>query len=182
MTTLDRQQAANILGVSIRTLDRYIKSGKIPVIRKNRRIEISRESLEIVSKKLKPKKRKPNVINKIKKDVSQTFVNFIKQIPKEPTKDDKTINLTKLSKQELTKTFSTDSKYIINYIDSLQSKLNSNKTYIQDLEKKLNYAKFQSQNLNKKIRMERINKLIFIVLFFILLFLQPVFWILTVYN
>lgn len=178
-TSYSREQAAEILGISTRTLDRYLKSKKIKSSQIQGRVRLYQTELEkfgeflgktIVTSENFITKEEPQTSKEIAIPQGQTEVlykNLYEEVKQELRDAYKDLQITnyKLGKLE---------EQLKNSVPLLEQR--NKEEEIKSLE--TNFEN-KSQDIEQKLKIERINKWIFVVLLFGILALQPILWILS---
>lgn len=187
-TNIDRRTASKILGVSIRTIDRYIRCGKLPAQQENGRIWLSKndianvkisESVRIPVAVVRP--RRPVAVRPVvSQQVQSADNNFYRDLYEETKKTlhDYQQKLTQanyrigqLESQPVHVPTPATQPKIVERINLSEEK-NPNEELIKniaDREKELFMLK-------EALRREKANRVIFAIITYSLLILQPVFW------
>ena len=181
---IDRKTASKLLNVSVRTIDRYIRSGKLPAREVNGRIWLSKRSIEkIKSPRLVAIDRKIPASTAAVKRISVSTqatrtakapdASFYKDLYDE-ARSTVTAYHTKLEQAH----------YKIGQLESQVSASQANKTNephddlltMQLARKELYEREHEITLLKESLKKETTNRIIFAVLTYGLLILQPIFW------
>jgi len=177
-TNYSRSQAADLLGISTRTLDRYLKAKKIKSKEIKGHVRIYQTELEKLAEEIGKKIiTEENIITPVQKQAKS------KEIISHSIHGHDLIykNLYEETKAELKDAYG--QLQMVNYqLGQFEEKLKNSvpllaqkneekelETAKQDLEKK-------SQEIEQKLKIERLNKWIFAILLFGILILQPILW------
>lgn len=180
-TSYSREEASNILGISTRTLDRYIKSKKIKGSQIAGRVRVYQTELEkfaeILGKKIitqeniiEPDQKKKTPVKlggSESKEIAlpQGHIEGLYRDLYEETKSElRTVY------QELT---------MANYkLGQLEEKLSTSVPLLEDAKRKEEMEK-KTENIQKELKMEKFNKWIFAILLLVIAALQPIFWLIS---
>lgn len=179
---LDRKQAGKLLGVSVRTIDRYIRSGKLPALSERGRIWLTREGiLEFRRVSAEPVK------TAIDRTHSVALRQSIANAPAAAAHDgDFYRDLYEEAKRALSEYQQKleQANYRIGQLESHSV----HPTAARPLERREDSGNYEFQRreladrekeiftLKELVKRERASRIIFAVLTYLLLILQPVFW------
>ncbi|PJC36718.1 hypothetical protein CO046_04315 [Candidatus Peregrinibacteria bacterium CG_4_9_14_0_2_um_filter_53_11] len=194
--TVNRKMASKLLGVSVRTVDRYITSGKIPAYTQNGRVLLKkRDVMGLLHNKTEEK---PTPVDTTRQSLTshghvyttQADMQFYKELYQEAQ------HLLNDYQQKLEQ-----SNYRIRNLESqMASALPAPAAPIQQpmhqpvqysdprredafaqelLKKEIEQLQQEKKLLQRKMKNEQLSRTIFAVLLYVLLGLQPVFWLLT---
>lgn len=182
---IDRKIASRLLGVSVRTVDRYIRSGKLPAREVNGRVWLSKSSIE----KLKQPKSFPRESSRLATMDRRASVSTpaVKRVPVSTH----AARATKTAPADFYKdlydearTTVTDyhkkleqAQYRIGQLESQPQDVSQETPLtVQTVRKELYEREHEITLLKESLNKEKTNRIIFAVLTYGLLILQPIFW------
>ncbi len=180
---IDRKIASKLLGVSVRTVDRYIRSGKLPAREVNGRVWLSKSSIE----KLKQPKSFPRESSRLvtmgrRSPVSTSAVNrthvstHATHTTKAPHADfyKDLYDEARATVAEYHKKLE-QAQYRIGQLESPEAP-QENPLTVQTVRKELYEREHEITLLKESLNKEKTNRIIFAILTYGLLILQPIFW------
>lgn len=165
---IDRKTASKLLSVSMRTIDRYIRSGKLFAREERGRIWLDRNDI-VNFRHIQPIQIKRSIAKP--KTIDNDFYRDLYGEAKHALSD-----YQQKLEQATYRIGQLESQTIQPAITLKSSEHRENSFSIELLKKELSDREKEIQALKELARRERISRIIFAALTYILLILQPVFW------
>ena len=198
LSTISRQEASDLLRVSLRTLDRYIKKGLLRTTKDSNKILLYEDDISKLSLK-KRKKEKTSYrhvdrqgVDKISNNILDKDIDSRQKLSRHEFEYQE--SLYKKLYEEVKSELKEKQKYLegANYkVGQLEAQVKNSipllefynektklKAREENAEKIVKNKDFEIKDLVGQIQIEKYNKMIYIIILFIILILQPIMWLL----
>ena len=203
---IDRKEASESLKVSLRTLDRYIKRGLINYHKVENRVLLNKNEIEKFKKRLSrfehelgqkneftqkhelPQEYKRSLKYKIPHEEAKTFETSKKDV-EDPEKIFQNLYLELLKETKTQQTRLEGANYRVGHLEAMlknsiplldyQSESLKVKQQEKELENQLEKRGQEIKKLNYDLKIEKVNKLAYIIVLFLILVAQPILWFLV---